>query len=51
MCEAILGCNYPVPDRMLRLSEIIVGQYIHQEMIGTHPFVGEFDMYAVKGKR
>ena len=49
MCEAILGCNYPVPDRMLRLSEIIVGQYIHQEMIGTHPFVGEFDMYAVEG--
>ncbi|WP_437883103.1 bifunctional aspartate transaminase/aspartate 4-decarboxylase [Pseudomonas sp. LRF_L74] len=49
MCEAILGCNYPVPDRMLRLSEIIVGQYIHQEMIGTHPFVGRFDMYAVEG--
>jgi len=49
MCEAILGCNYPVPDRMLRLSEIIVGQYIHREMIGTHPFVGRFDMYAVEG--
>jgi aspartate 4-decarboxylase len=49
MCEAILGCNYPVPDRMLRLSETIVGQYIHQEMIGTHPFVGHFDMYAVEG--
>ena len=49
MCEAILGCNYPVPDRMLRLSEIIVGQYIHQEMIGTHPFAGRFDMYAVEG--
>jgi aspartate 4-decarboxylase len=49
MCEAILGCNYPVPDRMLRLSEIIVGQYIHKEMIGTHPFVGKFDMYAVEG--
>jgi len=49
MCEAILGCNYPVPDRMLRLSEIIVGQYIHREMIGTHPFAGSFDMYAVEG--
>ncbi len=49
MCEAILGCNYPVPDRMLRLSETIVGKYIHQEMIGTHPFVGRFDMYAVEG--
>ena len=49
MCEAILGCNYPVPDRMLRLSEIIVGQYIHREMIGAHPFVGSFDMFAVEG--
>ncbi|MBO9648398.1 MAG: bifunctional aspartate transaminase/aspartate 4-decarboxylase [Variovorax sp.] len=49
MCEAILGCNYPVPDRMLRLSETIVGHYIHREMIGTHPFVGKFDMYAVEG--
>ncbi|GAC1316847.1 MAG: bifunctional aspartate transaminase/aspartate 4-decarboxylase [Collimonas sp.] len=49
MCEAILGCNYPVPGRMLHLSEKIVGQYIHREMIGTHPFVGRFDMYAVEG--
>jgi len=49
MCEAILGCNYPVPDRFLRLSEIIVGKYIHREMIGTHPFAGNFDMYAVEG--
>ncbi|WP_035060746.1 bifunctional aspartate transaminase/aspartate 4-decarboxylase [Andreprevotia chitinilytica] len=49
MCEAILGCNYPVPDRMLKLSEKIVAQYIHREMIGTHPFKGHFDMYAVEG--
>ena len=49
MCEAILACNYPVPDRMLRLSEKIVGQYIHREMIGEHHFEGSFDMYAVEG--
>jgi aspartate 4-decarboxylase len=49
MCEAILGCNYPVPVRMLRLTEEIVGHYIHREMIGTHPFVGQFDTYAVEG--
>ena len=49
MCEAILGCNYPVPDRMLRHSEKIVGHYIHREMIGKHPFAGKFDMYAVEG--
>ena len=49
MSEAILGCNYPVPDRMLRLSEIIVGKYIHREMVGNHPFAGNFDMYALEG--
>lgn len=36
MCEGILACNYPVPDRMLRLSEKIVRRYIHREMIGEH---------------
>jgi aspartate 4-decarboxylase len=49
MCEAILGCNYPVPDRMLKMSEEIIGKYIHTEMIGTYPFVGKFDMYALEG--
>jgi len=49
MCEGILACNYPVPDRMLRLTEKIVKQYIRKEMIGTHPFIGDFDLYAVEG--
>jgi len=49
MCEAILGCNYPGPVRMLRMSEKIVSQYIHREMIGAQPFVGHFDLYAVEG--
>ncbi|RZF30805.1 bifunctional aspartate transaminase/aspartate 4-decarboxylase [Paraburkholderia sp. UYCP14C] len=49
MCEGILASNYPVPDRMLKLSEIIVGQYLRREMIGKHPFIGEFDIFAVEG--
>jgi aspartate 4-decarboxylase len=49
MCEGILASNYPVPDRMLRLSEVIVGQYLRREMIGEHPFIGEFDIFAVEG--
>jgi aspartate 4-decarboxylase len=49
MCEAALGCNYPVPDRMLKLTEIVVGAYLRQEMIGKHPFVGEFDIFATEG--
>jgi aspartate 4-decarboxylase len=35
MCEAILGSNYPVPYRMLSLSEEIVAHYLRHEMIGT----------------
>jgi aspartate 4-decarboxylase len=49
MCEGILGCNYPVPDRMLKLSEQIVARYIHQEMIGNYPFLGSYDLFAVEG--
>jgi aspartate 4-decarboxylase len=49
MCEGILASNYPVPDRMLKLSEIIVGQYLRHEMIGKRPFIGEFDIFAVEG--
>jgi aspartate 4-decarboxylase len=49
MCEGILGVNYPVPDRMLKQSEAIVAQYLRREMIGAHPFTGEFDVFAVEG--
>ncbi len=49
MTAGILACNYPVPDRALSLSEIIVGQYLRREMIGKHPFVGEFDVFHVEG--
>ncbi|HTR10261.1 MAG TPA: bifunctional aspartate transaminase/aspartate 4-decarboxylase, partial [Paraburkholderia sp.] len=49
MAEGILACNYPVPDRILKLTEIIIGQYLRREMIGKHPFVGEFDVFAVEG--
>lgn len=49
MTQGILGCNYPVPDRMLRLSEEVVSRYIKQEMIGTAPFVGNYDMFATEG--
>lgn len=49
MCEGILGCNYPVPDRMLKQSEVIVGHYLRDEMAGGHAFVGEFDIFATEG--
>jgi len=49
MCAGILACSYPVPDRMLKLSEEIVKQYIRKEMVGAHPFASDFDLYAVEG--
>lgn len=49
MSEALLGCMYPVPDRMLKLSEKIVAAYLRKEMIGKTPFKGSFDLFAVEG--
>lgn len=50
MSEGVLGCMYPTPDRMLKLSEKIVGQYIRQEMINEYPgFHGQMDLFAVEG--
>lgn len=50
MTQGILGCMYPVPDRMLTLSEKIVAAYIREEMVGnTQSFCGNFDLFAVEG--
>ncbi|MGO4170817.1 bifunctional aspartate transaminase/aspartate 4-decarboxylase [Bosea sp. TAF32] len=49
MVEGILGCNYPVPPRMLRVSEQIVGHYIVKEMIGGSIPPGSVDLFAVEG--
>ena len=50
MCESVLGCMYPTPDRMLTLSEKIVREYIRKEMVGNTPsFCGNIDLFAVEG--
>lgn len=49
MVEGILGCNYPVPPRMLKLSEEIVRHYIVKEMIGGFIPPGSVDLFAVEG--
>ncbi|MEB3792488.1 bifunctional aspartate transaminase/aspartate 4-decarboxylase [Acinetobacter sp. IK40] len=49
MVEGILGCNYPVPDRMLRISESIIKEYILREMsVQGMPKEG-LDLFAVEG--
>jgi aspartate 4-decarboxylase len=49
MVDGILGCNYPVPPRMLHVSEQIVRQYIIREMAGGSVPVESVDLFAVEG--
>ena len=49
MVGAFLGCNYPVPPRMLTHAEEIVGAYIGQEMFGPLPRTGAYSLFATEG--
>ena len=49
LAESIIGCMYPVPDRMLRCTERIVHEYLVQEMCAGRPPAGRFDLFAVEG--
>ena len=49
MSDGILGDHYPVPDRMLECSEILVGRYLYQEMAGKVRNPGQFDIFATEG--
>lgn len=49
MVEGILGANYPVPPRMLSVSEDIVRHYVVKEMVGGFLPPGSIDLFAVEG--
>src|SRR6185295_9174507 len=49
LTEGILGCMYPVPDRMLRCTERIAHEYLAQELCAGDPPAGRFDLFAVEG--
>jgi aspartate 4-decarboxylase len=49
LAEGIIGCMYPVPDRMLRCTERIVHEFIAQELCAGKPPAGRFDLFAVEG--
>ncbi len=49
MVDGILGCNYPVPPRMLKISEKIVRQYIIREMAGDSMPGESVELFAVEG--
>ncbi|MBI6874732.1 aspartate 4-decarboxylase [Clostridium aciditolerans] len=49
LADAIIGDNYPVPDRMLIHIEKVVHDYLVQEMCYNKPPVGKFNLFAVEG--
>ncbi|MDR1699164.1 MAG: aspartate 4-decarboxylase, partial [Prevotellaceae bacterium] len=50
LAEGIIGDQYPSPDRMLKHAEIIVHDYLLQEMCGSKPQRnGKYDLFAVEG--
>ena len=49
LAEGIVGDQYPDPVRMLKHSEVVVHDYLLQEMCANQPPQGTFDLFAVEG--
>ena len=49
LVDGIIGDNYPRPDRMLRHVELVVNDYLIQELCYNEPLEGRFDTFAVEG--
>jgi aspartate 4-decarboxylase len=50
LTEGIIGDQYPSPGRILKHTEIIVHDYLQQEMCGGSPrHKGAYDLFAVEG--
>src|SRR4051812_20056683 len=49
LTDAVIGDNYPVPDRMLVHTERIVQEFIAKEMCDGRPPPGTLDIFAVEG--
>ncbi|MEM9243551.1 MAG: bifunctional aspartate transaminase/aspartate 4-decarboxylase [Pseudomonadota bacterium] len=49
MTEAFLGCNYPVPPKMLSLCKEIVKVYLGYQLCGSREKLSDFDVFATEG--
>lgn len=47
--EGVIGDQYPVPDRILQFTEMIVQDYLVQEMCDRRPPKGKYDLFATEG--
>lgn len=49
LSDAIIGDNYPQPDRMLKHVESVVQDYLIQDLCYNEPLEGKFKIFAVEG--
>lgn len=47
--EGVVGDQYPVPDRILKFTEMIVQDYLAQELCDRRPPKGKYDLFATEG--
>ena len=47
--ESMAGNQYPMPDRILKYTEILVRDYLNREMCDGRPPQGNFDLFATEG--
>ena len=47
--EICIGYMYPVPDRILQFTEMLVCDYLNQEMCDNRPPRGAFNLFATEG--
>jgi aspartate 4-decarboxylase len=49
LTDAVIGDNYPEPDRMLFHAEQVVHRFLVKAMCDDRPPAGTFDLFAVEG--
>ena len=47
--ECVCGDQYPMPDRILKYTEIMVQDYLNLTMCNGNPPAGKFDLFATEG--
>lgn len=47
--ESVVGDQYPVPDRILKYTEILVNDYLAEELCDNRPPKGSYDLFATEG--
>ncbi|MBE6329248.1 MAG: bifunctional aspartate transaminase/aspartate 4-decarboxylase [Bacteroidales bacterium] len=47
--ESVIGDQYPVPDRILKYTEIVVVDYLNHELCDNQPPAGSLKLFATEG--